>query len=135
MIPQFRNAILDVTDPNFEKQPKEDNVLYQMKCMFQALNLSDKQSYNPKAFCHAYKDYDGKPTNVLEQMDVDEFFNMFMDRIEGLIKGSNNENFIKQYFGGVLSNEIICKGCPCYSEREEPFMAVNLQVKQKKNIE
>jgi ubiquitin carboxyl-terminal hydrolase 9/24 len=26
-------------------------------------------------FCHAFKDYDGNPTNVLIQMDVDEFFN------------------------------------------------------------
>jgi hypothetical protein len=30
---------------------------------------------NPKGFCHAYKDWDGNATNVLEQMDVEEFFN------------------------------------------------------------
>lgn len=33
-----------------------------------------------------------------------------------------------------MSNELICKGCPHYSEREELFLAVSLQVKNKKNI-
>ena len=33
-------------------------------------------------FCHAFKDWDGNPTNVLIQMDADEFFNQLIDRIE-----------------------------------------------------
>lgn len=32
--------------------------------------------------------------NVFEQMDVDEFYNMLMDRIENQIKGANKVNFI-----------------------------------------
>jgi ubiquitin carboxyl-terminal hydrolase 9/24 len=103
--------------------------------MFLALKESEKQYYNPKGFCHSFKDWEGNPTNVLEQMDVDEFFNMLMDRIENTVKGTEQENFIKQHFGGVLSNEFICKGCPHYSEREEPFLAVSLQVKNKKSIQ
>ena len=39
--------------------------------------------------------WDGNPTNVLEQMDVEEFFNMLMDRIETAIKGSPNQDTIK----------------------------------------
>ena len=68
-------------------------------------------------------------------MDADEFFNMFMDRLENQIKGTKQEHFIKEHFGGFVSNELICKGCPHYSEREEPFLTVNLQVKNKKSIE
>ena len=67
-------------------------------------------------------------------MDADEFFNMFMDRLENLIKGTKQENVIKQHFGGILSNELICKGCPHYSEREEPYITITLQVKNKKSI-
>lgn len=77
---------------------------------------------------------DGNPTNVYEQMDVDEFFNMLMDRLETQVKGSDNEQFVKKHFAGVLSNEFICKGCPHYSEREEPFFTVSLQVKNRKSI-
>ncbi len=68
-------------------------------------------------------------------MDADEFFNMFMDKLETQIKGTKHEHSIKQHFGGVVSNELICKGCPHYSEREESFLTVNLQVKNKKNID
>ena len=67
-------------------------------------------------------------------MDADEFFNTFMDRLENQIKNTKYEHLIKRHFGGVLSNELICKGCPHYSEREEPFLVVSLQVKNKKNI-
>lgn len=33
-----------------------------------------------------------------------------------------------------MTNELICKGCPHYSEREEPFLTISLQVKNKKSI-
>lgn len=68
-------------------------------------------------------------------MDADEFLNMFLDRIENLVKGTKQENFIKETFGGVLSNELICKGCPHYSEREEVFNSISLQVKNKKTLQ
>lgn len=28
------------------------------------LEYSDKKYYNPKPFCHSFKDYEGNPTNV-----------------------------------------------------------------------
>ena len=68
-------------------------------------------------------------------MDVDEYCNLLMDRIEASIKGSPNQDFVKRNFGGILSNEIIGKTCPHYSEREEPFFALSLAIKNKKNIE
>lgn len=34
--------------------------------MFTSLCYSEKEAYNPKAFCNAFKDYDGNPTNVFE---------------------------------------------------------------------
>lgn len=41
---------------------------------------------------------------------------------------------IQNLFQGVFANEFICKGCPHYSEREEPFLAISLQVKNKHSI-
>ena len=67
-------------------------------------------------------------------MDVDEFFNMFLDKLEDILKLTKQEYIIKRVFGGKLCNELICKGCPHYSERDEPFLAISLQVKNKKNI-
>ena len=60
-----------------------------------------------------------------------------MDRLENLTKGTKESNFIKDTFGGVLSNELIAEadGQQLYGEREEPFLTIGLQVKNKKNIE
>ena len=66
MIPSFRETILRCKDPSFDTTAQEDNVLYQLKCMFTALSLSEKEAYNPKMLCNAIKDYDGNPTNVFE---------------------------------------------------------------------
>ena len=59
-------------------------------------------------------------------MDVDEFFNLLMDRLETQIKTSKKGKFIQEHFGGFHSNELICKGCPHYYEREEPFLNIPL---------
>lgn len=82
MIPTFRESILSVEDPKKNEIPQEDNLLYQLQCIFAFLHQSEQQYYNPQGFTNAFKDWDGQPTNVLIQMDVDEFFNMFMDKLE-----------------------------------------------------
>jgi hypothetical protein len=86
----------------------------------------DNQYFNTKKFCRAFKDIDGSSIDPQLQKDVDEFFNMFMDRIESLIKGTKEEKIMNNLFQGVLANEFICKDCPHYSEREEPFLAISL---------
>ena len=134
MIPSFRNDILAVDDPKKSTNP-EDNLLFQLQCLFSALNQSVKQSYNPKIFCHAFKDWDGKSLNVMEQMDVDEFFNLFLDKLEPVIKGTPQAKTIGYHFGGVYANQLICKDCPHSSLREEPFLAINLQIKNKKSLQ
>ena len=49
---------------------------------------------NPKSYCHAFKDWEGQPVNVFEQMDVEEYLTMFMDRLEAAIKGTPQEKTI-----------------------------------------
>ena len=52
-------------------------------------------------------------------MDVDEFLQNFFDTLEKEIKLNQEQNIIKQNFGGTLSNEVIGKSCPHSSERQE----------------
>ena len=134
MIPSFRKAMLEVEDKNHHNEPESENVLLQIKRIFGSLMQLEKQYFNPKKFCHAFKDIDGSPIDPMVQRDVDEFFNMFIDRVEDLIKGTKEEKVMKNLFYGVFANEFICKGCPHHSEREEPFMAIPLQVKNKRSI-
>ena len=64
MIPTFRQAILSVQDPLIEEIEKEENVLYQLKCIFVALVESQEMYFNPNQLCKAFKDWDGNPINV-----------------------------------------------------------------------
>ncbi len=65
MIKSWRNDILSVQED--KKIDKKENMLYQLQLLFAGLVKSEKQYVNPKGFCHAFKDWDGNPTNVLEQ--------------------------------------------------------------------
>lgn len=133
MIPSFRKAIVEVEDRS--DKPAEENILHQVKCIFAGLMEIEKQYFSPKRFCKAFKDIDGSPIDVYMQKDVDEFFDLLVDRIEGLIKGTNQEKVMNNLFRGVTANELICKDCPHYSEREEPFRAISLQVKNKHTVQ
>ena len=134
MIPSFRNTILSIDDPQKGEVEEQDNLLYQLQYIFACLANSEKQYVDPKDFCNAFKDWDGQPTNVLVQMDVDEFFNMFMDKLEGLISSSPHKKVIQDTFGGKFANELIFKDCPHYTERPEPYLAISLQVLNKKSV-
>lgn len=133
MVKSFRNDVLAVPDKPGED--KDESMLYQLQVLFAGLLKSEKQYVSPKGFCHAFKDWDGNPTNVLEQMDVEEFFGMLMDRIETSVKSSPQQNTIKHHFGGKFASEMICKGCPHKYERAEDFLSLSISVKNQKSIQ
>ena len=83
------------------------------------------------------------------QMDVDEFFNVLCDKLENTIRAQGKEakevidglsnvvslvqaEIFQEFFGGKIAHQIISKECEHVSEREEPFLA--LQVEIKKNL-
>lgn len=92
MTPAFRRGIIECKGAVLENP--EDNLLYQMVYLFCYLQCSIKRAYGTKPFCETYKDYDGNKMNVFVQMDVDEFFNMFFDKLENLLKETNSVRFI-----------------------------------------
>ena len=134
MIVNFREGLLSLDDISLFRNDLNDNLLYQFQLILAGLKFSHKQFIDPRRLCLSFKGPDGNPINVLEQMDADEFFNEFFDRLETILKGNPADSQIKRIFCGVLSNELICKGCPHYSEREEVFHTLGLQVKNKRNI-
>lgn len=78
----------------------------------------------------------GESLNILQQMDVDEFYGSLMDKLESLLKPSHNEFLVKSVFEGTLSNELIGRGegCTHCSERSEHFISLSLTVLKKKSI-
>ena len=64
MVSSLRYSLLQV--PETPSADKDENMFYQLQLLFAGLLKSEKQYVNPKGFCHAFKDWDGNPTNVLE---------------------------------------------------------------------
>ena len=75
MIPTFRRGLslvpfpeqcsdMDTNDANADKHLKEDDLLCQLQVMFAYLQESEKQFYNPQAFCRSLKDWEGQPIDV-----------------------------------------------------------------------
>ena len=130
MLNTFRDGILAT-----KTEATDENLLYQLQYLFASLQCSDKQYINPKSFAKTIKDFDGNPINLNEQMDVDEFFNYFLDKLEGYLKETPYKNLIKNHFGGLQVTELIGKDCIHRSERVEPFLSISVEVKNKKSLQ
>lgn len=52
MVPDFRRGVLNFEDT---EEDKKESLMYQMQRMFAFLQETDKQAYNPKGFCYAFK--------------------------------------------------------------------------------
>jgi ubiquitin C-terminal hydrolase len=129
MIPQLRESILASPDNHVGKI--EESCLFQLKNIFASLKAYDGQFYNAKDFC---LNFDGTSLDIREQMDVDEFYNTLIDKIENHIKDSEYQNIFKHFFGFTISDEFICKGCPHTKEKDVYFNSIQLQVLNKKSI-
>lgn len=128
MIPCFRALILKWDNPD------RNDVLYESKLVWSALLKLDKQSFTPQNFFNSLTDINGAKFNPLEQRDADEFFARYLDLLEEGLKGSKESKIIKTLFQGTFANQLICIDCPHRSDRDESYVTLNLQVKNKRNI-
>lgn len=128
MIPCFRASVMKADNPN------KNTVIYQSKLMIAALLKLDKPSFTPRDFFSSLTDESGHPFNPSEQRDADEFFVRYWNLLEEGLKGTKESKLIKTLFEGKYANQLICIDCPHRSERDEAFVTLSLQVKNKKTI-
>ena len=72
----------------------DDNMLHQLQTLIAHLELSERNDYNPKPFCFAFKEFDGSPTNTGEQKDSQEFLNVLFDRLENALKPTSRKHLV-----------------------------------------
>jgi ubiquitin carboxyl-terminal hydrolase 9/24 len=129
MMPSFRKGILEVQANNTEA-----NALYCLRWIFGNLRDGRKTYFDASVLCKHIKDFDGRTLSIYEQKDADEFFNLLMDRLEYNLKNTDRPELTKDVFGGAFANDVICEDCPHRSTVKEEFLALNLQIHNKKNI-
>ena len=137
MIPAFRSALLSIDQYRDAGEPADMNesLLYQLQLLFAMLQESEQQSCSPGGVCHAFKDMDGKPTDVRIQDDSGSFLLKLLDRLCMTTKGSAFESAIPSVLGGVLCHELIGKNdCPHYRDRSEDFYGLSLEVQNKRTL-
>ena len=82
MMQDFREALLQVK--NIEENDK--SCLFNFQLILEALKSSQKPYYDARMFCNTYNSNEGASIDVLQQMDVDEFFSNFLEKMEAQLK-------------------------------------------------
>ena len=127
LITSFRESIL-----NTESIIEEKNILFQLKYVFNSLKYNESKYFNPIKFT---ENFDNEQLNIREQMDVDEFFNLLIDKLENQLQKTNNKNLIKYFFQGkIIDNLIFQEGCTHHRKNEIPYYSIQLQIKNKNNL-
>src|SRR5690606_12944849 len=89
---------------------------------------------DPSALAAAIRDHEDNEIDVTVQMDVDEFFNLLFDRLEGQMPSKEVKDKFRALYGGNLVQQVKSKECAHISEREEPFSAIQCDIKGKANL-
>ena len=134
MIPDLRAGILKnkIDQQQYAEKPVLQ-ILDALSNVFAQLQESEKQYYSPSGFTSVFQFY-GQPVNVREQQDTLEFYNVLCDNIENCSPEAAKQ--LRDTVGGKLVNETksIEKEYPYVSANEEPFFALSLDIKNKKNL-
>ena len=137
MIPTFYQDLFkfDITEKN---ENLTDSTIYNMQLTFTNLKKSCMQYYTPIKFIHSFKNaFNGEPISLGTQQDTDEFLSILCDKLEKEAKKYGKENFLENSFKGKITNEIVSleDEHPYYSQTEEPFYRITLDIKGHKNLE
>ena len=112
-----------------------ESLLYQMQYLFGQLQESEQQAVSPLGLCHAFKDLDGKPTDVRVQDDSGGFVQKLLDRLCMSCKATPFEHAIPRVLGGELCHELIGRGdCTHYRDRSEEFYGLQVEVQNKRTL-
>lgn len=135
MQPAVRRMILAHKEPaGSSAKDRVDSVLYQVQVMFAHLALTCEGSYTPTGFWAAFRDYDGNPVNLREHQDAYEFFTRLQDAVDCGMRSADEAAVMQRVLGGRFAQQIICRGVPFRSQREDEFYAISVDVRGKRGL-
>lgn len=129
---EFRKFVLgiNILDPN-----ESQKLLDETQKLFAWMQDTWMKSVDPEGFVESIRTYDNEAIDVTVQMDVDEFYNLLFDRWEAQIMDPEEKKKFRSFYGGQLVQQIKSKECSHISEREEPFSAIQCDIKGKASLD
>ncbi|KAI9762241.1 MAG: hypothetical protein M4579_000565 [Chaenotheca gracillima] len=129
---KFRGFMLGANVADAEGSQK---LLSETQKFFAYMQDSWQVAVEPKDLVSAIRPYEADEIDTGIQMDVEEFYNLLFDRWEGQILSNDAKKTFRSFFGGQLVQQVKSKECDHISEREEPFSAIQCDIKGKANLE
>lgn len=128
----FREFILSL---NVEDPQGAQSLIHATQVLFATMQSSLLKTAETGEFACAIKDYENNGIDVNVQMDVEEFFNLLFDRLEGQMGSAEERKSFRSIYGGKLIQQIKSKECPHVSEKEDPFSAIQCDIKGKSSLQ
>ncbi|KAF7921904.1 uncharacterized protein EAE97_011195 [Botrytis byssoidea] len=127
----FREFILNLHIP----VPRSQKLLFETQQLFAYMQNSVVRCVEPANFAASITTFDELEIDVHVQMDVDEFYNLIIDRFEREPLDDDDKRKVRSFYGGKLVQQIKSKECPHISERLEDFSAIQCDIKGKQSLE
>ncbi|KAI9830076.1 MAG: hypothetical protein M1826_005069 [Phylliscum demangeonii] len=128
----FRGFMLQANVPDAAGSQR---LLSETQKLFAHMQNSWQVAVEPKELAGSIRTYENENIDVTIQMDVDEFYNLLFDRWEGQILSDDDKKVFRSFYGGQLVQQVKSKECPHVSEREEPFSAIQCDIKGKSTLQ
>jgi len=114
------------------QQPKVPLLALELQKMFLYLQESERMKYDPRSLLADCLE----PAMLEEQQDVDEFFTLFTDRLEGDFKLTNQPKLIQTTFECSLNRSVVCQVNPQHrTEGIEPITTLSVEMENKASLE
>ncbi|KAK1827099.1 ubiquitin carboxyl-terminal hydrolase 34 [Podospora conica] len=110
-------------------------LLFETRKLFGHMQNSLARFVAPDELVKTIRTYDEAELDIHNQMDVDEFYNLWNDRLEGQFSNSAERSQFRSFYGGQLVQQVASKECDHISERLEPFSAIQCDIKGKSSLQ
>jgi ubiquitin carboxyl-terminal hydrolase 40 len=119
-------------EPKAEVKTKIRKIIAELQLLFSEMTVLDAKAVSTEKLTDSFG-WKGKDTSI--QHDIHELNRKLFDAIEKSLKGTKEENLIKEIYHGTVLNQIKCLFCGFVSERGEEFLDLTVFVKGFSSLE
>jgi ubiquitin carboxyl-terminal hydrolase 34 len=128
---KFRTFIFNLPTP----ETTEYNIIAAMQELFAKMQTGYLKATDTSRFAYAIRPWDAEHIDVTVQMDVDEFNAILFDRLEDALPDADTKRELRSFWGGQVITQVKSQDCEHVSERAEPFLTIQCEVKGKMSLE